>query len=372
MKIGIDGRASKWYRGTGIGTYTYQLINYLTLSDDTNKYYIHTPKDSPFEDNKNSTTFIPTKDTGAKNFWDDILIPNNINNLDLDLYHIPQNGIGMPGNSNCPYIITLHDIIPYKLPHTVSDKFLSIFNKYMPTIVKNSKAIITVSNFSKNDIAEAFNYNKNNIYVTHLASENIYRPLDKTLSKNILNEQYSICYDYILYVGGFSPRKNILNIINAFSLLKAHTKTKVKLVIAGNKGLSFEMYWNRVAHLGLQEEVIFPGFISMENMPYLYNAAEFLVYPSLYEGFGLPPLEAMACGIPVIASNTTSIPEVLGSCAKLINPNDTDLLYKSMANMLLDYNLRQHYIEAGAKRVELFSWEKTTKETQKIYENVIK
>lgn len=372
MKIGIDGRASRWYRGTGIGTYTYQLINHLPLFDTGNKYYIHTPKNSPFEDNKNSATFIPTKDTGAKNFWDDILIPNNINNLDLDLYHIPQNGIGMPDNNNCPYIITLHDIIPYKLPQTVSDKFLSIFNKYMPTIIKNSKAIITVSNFSKEDIARAFSYNRDNIYVTHLASENIYRPLDKLISKNIIREHYNICSDYILYVGGFSPRKNILNLINAFSLLKAHFKTDVKLVIAGKKGISYKKYLDRVLYLGLQNEIIFPGFISVKNMPYLYNAAEFLVYPSVYEGFGLPPLEAMACGIPVISSNTTSIPEILGSSAKLINPYDTDLLYENMANMLLDYNLRQYYIKAGTKRVSMFSWDKTVKATKNAYMSALK
>ncbi|SHK06872.1 Glycosyltransferase involved in cell wall bisynthesis [Hathewaya proteolytica DSM 3090] len=373
MKIGIDGRAAKWYRGTGIGTYTYELINYFNYCHDlqNDHLFVHLCGDVNLPDYKNHVQYVPAVNSYKNNFWDEVLVPNEIDQLKLDLYHIPQNGIGMPLNQNCPYIITLHDIIPCKLPQTVSDKFLSIFNKYMPSIIENAKAIITVSQFSKDDIAREFNYDKNHIHVTHLASEEIYKPLNKSISKSIIKEQYNICSDYILYVGGFSPRKNILGLIEAFYTLKKRYKTPIKLVIAGTKGLSYEIYKTRVHELSLDENVLFPGFIQLEHMPYLYNAAEFLAYPSLYEGFGLPPLEAMSCGIPVISSNITSIPEVLGDAAKLINPMDFDELSLAMEEMLTDKKLYHHYKKLSLEKAKNYSWEKTVQKTVKAYHDTL-
>lgn len=370
MKIGIDGRASKWYRGTGIGTYTYELINYLLKTSNDFNYYVHLPQNITFPPNQN-INYIYTKDNGKENFWEEISIPNNIDNLNLDLYHLPQSGIGMPNNHNCPYVITLHDIIPYKLPKTVSSKFLSIFNKYMPNIVENSKAIITVSEFSKEDIAKAFNYDKNKIFVTHLASEDIYKPINKNLSKQLIKENYHIEDNFILYIGGFSPRKNILGLIESFSLLKQKYKKPLKLVIAGAKGISYEIYKNRVDALCLQNDVIFPGFISMEHMPYLYNACECFVYPSFYEGFGLPPIEAMSCGVPVIASNVTSIPEVVKDSAILINPNDVYALTLAIYDLLSNKELQQKLIKSGLKRSAELTWENTINHTISAYKKIL-
>lgn len=370
MKIGIDGRAAKWYRGTGIGTYTYELINFLGKTPNNFNYYVHLPENITFP-SYNNIEYISTIENTKNNFWDEVKIPNNIDNLNLDLYHIPQNGIGLPINKDCSYIITLHDIIPCKLPETVSNKFLSIFNKYIPKIISNSKAIITVSEFSKKDISKTFNYNPENIFVTPLASENIYRPLDKNLSKQLIKENYGINDDFILYVGGFSPRKNILGIIEAFSLFKENYKKNIKLVIAGMKGFSYEIYKNKVNELSLDNSVIFPGFISMEFMPYLYNACELFVYPSLYEGFGLPPIEAMSCGVPVIASNITSIPEVVGNSAMLINPRDIVELSQAMLEILNNIELKNTLISLGLKRSSQLTWQNTVKNTIDAYKSIL-
>ena len=156
-----------------------------------------------------------------------------------------------------------------------------------------------------------FDYPGEKIFVPHLAPEDIYKPKDKRFSKGLINKLYGIENDYIIYIGGFSPRKNIIGLIEAFSKLVLKHKKDIKLVIAGKKGLSYERYRNRAESLGILDKVLFPGFIPIEHLPFLYSAAELFVYPSFYEGFGLPPVEAVACGTPVIASNTTSIPEIV-------------------------------------------------------------
>jgi len=257
------------------------------------------------------------------------------------------------------------------MPETVGDTYLKIFNEEMPKIVERCDGIITVSEYSKEDIANTFNYQKEKIYVTHLAAEDIYFPIDKERSNNMIKTQYGITGDYILYVGGFSPRKNIVGLIEAFSKLIPKYKKDIKLVIAGKQGKSYSIYKKRTIDLGIEDKVIFPGFIQIEHLPYLYNASKLLAYPSFYEGFGLPPVEAMACGVPVITSNVTSIPEVLGESAVFINPQDVDELCNSMYEVLCDENLRDSLIIKGLVRSSELSWKKTANETLLAFNKII-
>ncbi|MCT8975770.1 glycosyltransferase family 4 protein [Clostridium sp. CX1] len=373
MKIGIDGRAAKWYRGTGIGTYTYQLINCLNRIDTINKYLLFMPENCKHDMSLKGNFYLNNITEGSSSsFWDEVNIPNILKDKNIQLYHVPQNGVGLPIDKNCRFVITLHDIIPYKMPETVSDRYLEIFSKEIPKIVSNCDGIITVSNYSKKDIIEAFNFPENKVYVTHLASEDIYKPLDKTVSKYIAKRYYSIDGDFILYVGGFSPRKNIIGLIESFSKLVSTYKKDIKLVIAGKKGKSYDIYKSRADELHISDKVLFPGFISIEHLPYIYNASKLFVYPSFYEGFGLPPIEAMSCGVPVIASNITSVPEVVGDGGLLINPKDIDNLCNAMFRILSDDLLREKLISAGLTKASGLSWEKTAKDTIGIYNKIIK
>jgi glycosyltransferase involved in cell wall biosynthesis len=372
MKIGIDGRAARWYRGTGIGTYTYQLLSALNSLQRANEYLLFMPKGSNCDILFNDNFHIKNITEGNKNnFWDEVNIPNILVDKDIELYHVPQNGVGLPQDKTLPFVITLHDVIPYKMPETVGDTYLRIFNEEMPDIVKRCDGIITVSEYSKEDIANSFSFPSEKIYVTHLAAEDIYFPINKEKSNNIIKNQYGITGDYILYVGGFSPRKNIVGLIEAFSKLIIKYKQDIKLVIAGKQGISYSIYKKRAIDLGVEDKVIFPGFIEIEHLPYLYNASKFLAYPSFYEGFGLPPVEAMACGIPVITSNATSIPEVLGDSAVFINPQDVDELCNSMYEVLCDENLRNSLILKGLVRSSELSWKKTAEKTLLAYNKII-
>lgn len=372
MKIGIDARAAKWYRGTGIGTYSYQLIHSLNKIDNFNDYLLFVPDDCklaiPFKENFHIKSI---KQDSQNNFWNEVDNPNKLIDKSLDIYHVPQNGIGLPSKKTCPFVITLHDVIPYKMPDTVGEQYLKIFNEKLPNIIPLCDGIITVSEYSKEDIIKAFNYPREKIYVTYLASEDIYKPYDKALSKSIIEKNYSITGDYILYIGGFSPRKNILGLLNSFSLLLPKLKKDTKLVIAGSKGKSYDIYKKRAQDLHIDDKVIFPGFISMDHIPFMYNACELFVYPSFYEGFGLPPIEAMACGVPVIASNATSIPEIVKDSTLLVNPYDVNDLSEKMYNALLDNNLRQSLITKGLKRASTLTWEHTAASTLSAYQNIL-
>lgn len=368
MKIGIDSRPAYWYRGTGIGTYTYELI-YSLSKFEKDKFLIYAPKDT------NSMSYINKNlhysyinQQSSHIFWEDVNIPINIENENIHIYHTPQNGIGIPFKKDCKNIITLHDIIPSRMPETVSDCYMNIYKKEMPKILEKTDGIITVSNFSKNDIIKEFNFPADKIFVTHLANEHIYKKMNRENCKNILKDKYSISEDYILYVGGFSPRKNILGLINAYSIYAdQNPQSNIKLLIVGYKGKSYSIYKRRVEQLNLSDKVVFTGYIPVEHMPLFYNCAEALVYPSFYEGFGLPPLEAMSCGIPIIASNATSIPEIIGDAAYYINPHNNDELFLAINEVLNNKKLWYNLVDRGLKKCAEYTWEKTAEETMKAY-----
>lgn len=373
MKIGIDGRAAKWYRGTGIGTYTYQLINHINKLDQANDYTIFLPDSLNLNFKfKNNFKFRNVNFTTRNDFWDKVDTPPIIKADEIELYHVPQNGIGLPHYKSCRFTITLHDIIPYKMPETVSKKYLQIFQTELSKIIPLCDGIITVSNFSKKDISTFFNYPENNIFVTYLSAENIYRPIDRKFSKNIMKRVYGIDCDYILYVGGFSPRKNISGIIQAFSKMKKNSSSKLKLIVAGKKGVSYENYIDIAKKLNISSDVIFPGFVPLKYMPFLYNAAEFLVYPSFYEGFGLPPLEAMACKLPVITSNITSLYELFGNSALLVNPYDINKLSNCMELMYNDKSIRKTFSKKGFELSKKLTWNSTAISTVNAYKNILK
>ena len=172
-------------------------------------------------------------------------------------------------------------------------------------------------------------------------------------------------------VGTLEPRKNVVALIRAFKKLKRKGCQDYKLVIAGEKGWLYKQIFNEVEHAGLKNEILFLDVVRDEDLPMLYNCADIFVYPSLYEGFGLPPLEAMACGIPVITSNTSSLPEVVGDAGIMVDPADVNSLCKSMYILLNDKELWNRMSIMGRKRSKLFSWENTAKKMLEIYDEAI-
>jgi len=198
------------------------------------------------------------------------------------------------------------------------------------------------------------------------AADPIYRPLSPEEVARFRATQ-ALPTPYIFYLGTLEPRKNVVRLLEAYARLRQRGITEYPLVLAGAKGWGYEEIFARVQELGLDEQVRFVGYVPYEAAPLWYNAAALFVYPSLYEGFGLPPLEAMACGTPVVASNTSSLPEVLGEAALLVDPLDVEALAEAMARALLQPALRERLRQAGLARAACFSWRRMAEQTMAVY-----
>ena len=354
MTIAIDGRAAKFYDGSGIGNYSKELIKNITKTNNRHSINIL------YNENHNSNF--------KNSFWELCKTPLKLNSF-YDLVLNPHNGMGLP-NFNCEKIIsTIHDIIPSKIPNTVSESYLKIYNENILKIIEKSNLIITVSKFSKEDMIKTFSIKKDKIHITYLSHSEIYKPLNKDFCKNFLKSKYKIDFKYILYVGSFSPRKNILRLIRAFSKICCENN-EVNLIIVGIKGASYEIYLKECIKLKITNRVFFTGFVKTSDLPYFYNNALCFVYPSFYEGFGLPPLEAMACKTPVITSNLTSMPEILKDSPLYVNPYNTDDIYSKLNLILNDDNLRNSLITKGFNHSKNFSWKNTSLNTLNIFEKI--
>jgi glycosyltransferase involved in cell wall biosynthesis len=267
-------------------------------------------------------------------------------------------------------LATIHDLIPYIMPETVGKGYLLKFLKDMPKIIENCDSLITVSEYSKQDILKFFPIDKEKIFVTPLAADDKYKPLDKEKCREFLSKQYNINNPFILYIGGFSPRKNVKALITAFAKVYKDLGKDYNLVIVGAARDQGQYLSELSNNLELTEKIIFTGFSPEEDLPILYNGCDVFVYPSLYEGFGLPPLEAMSCGTPVITSNLTSIPEVVGNAGILINPHNEHELINALGNLLTSESLQNEFSKKGLKRANHFSWEKTAAKTLEVYKKV--
>lgn len=371
MRIAIDARGVNWYKGTGIGTYTENVLKNLLKVDMSNHYHLYWSGDE-YESFKKENTKIMMSSKRHHNFFQQYYFPQNMIQEKIDIFHVPQNGMGLIDNPCYKKIVTIHDLIPYVMPETVGKGYLLRFLKEIPKIIEISDAIVTVSEWSKHDILRLFPIDENKIYVTPLAADSKYSPLDKEKCKSYLSENYNITNPFILYVGGFSSRKNVKSLIIAFSKVYRDLNKKCDLVIVGAKRDDFSYLMELSNSLYLSSNIVFTGFVPEVDMPIFYSCCEVFAYPSLCEGFGLPPLEAMSCGAPVITSNSSSIPEVVADCGVLIDPYNISNLISALGDLICNDNLKEELSIKGLKRAKNFSWIKTAKKTLEIYEQLLK
>jgi glycosyltransferase involved in cell wall biosynthesis len=350
MKISIDIRPIKT-KGNGISKYTEKIYKQLKLKDDysfLDGYY-----------NINNSL----KEKLLNKFWEQVILPFKLKQIKSDIFHCTKN-MGLPMIKVCKYVVTIHDLIPM----IFEDQYLrNPFKKYTyyKTIrqsIYKSDLIITDSKYSKQDIIKNFNVDEKKIKVIYLGVDKKFKSIsDADLIRNI-KYKYKINGDYILGIGSNEPRKNFQTLLKSYEYIKERYNINEKLVIIGKRWTKDDM--------NSYKDVIFTGYIDEEDLPIIYSGAKVFVYPSLYEGFGLPPLEAMACGTPVVASNATSIPEVVGQAGILVNPRDEKEIGEAIANVLKNNNLRQELIEKGFKRVKKFNWQKCIKELEEVYKEL--
>ena len=370
MKISIDGRGINLYKGSGIGTYTENVLKELINLDNKNEYTIFWAGEN-YSNFKNNNTNIVLTSKKHGMFYESFYYPKYIEDNNIDLHHVPQNGIGLTPSYTTPTIDTIHDLIPYIMPETVGKGYLERFLRDMPLMINRASGILTVSEYSKKDILKFFpNYPSEKIFVTPLAANDNFKPLDKKYCFNYLKYKYKIDFPYFLYIGGFSSRKNVRQLLLSFKDIYPSLKKKYKLVLCGSLRDEGERLKKLSIDLGIQDNVIFTGFVEDFELPIFYNGCDIFIYPSLYEGFGLPPLEAMSCKTAVITSNLSSIPEITKDNAILINPYDAVELSHSILSLANSPSLLEEYKERGYRNSMNFTWGKTAKLTLDAYNSL--
>jgi len=379
MKIGIEISPLVLGKKTGIGWYAYNLIKNFKKIDEGNFYILFgssirdyrkkiksLKEEFECENIKINMKFLPGR---IHNYLFQIFMPVEFLYGSFDIIHTLHPF--SPVKFKAKYIATIHDLTPLISNEWFLKEDSLKFRFIIKKTTERADKIIAVSNSTKKDIVRFFNYPEENIEVVHLASDDIYKPLENKEGIEGIKRKYGISKKYILFVGTIEPRKNLLRLLSAFEKLKNKFK-EYQLVIVGQIGWITEKFFEKLKNLleNVKKDVILTGYIPREDMVFLYNGCELFIYPSLYEGFGIPVLEAMSCGVPVITSNVSSLPEVGGDACVYVNPYDEeDILYK-MEKVLSSEGLKKEMSKKGLERAKLFSWEKTAEKTLKIYKNI--
>lgn len=353
--------------GGGLETYERELIKGIMEIDSRNQYVIFGCSREAIEKNLGSHprfTFT-TVSKNSKFLRLSLSLPYELSKNHLDLVHVC-----MVPPLFCPkeFIFTVHDLASFIHPEFFPKKILFRANLLLEKGIKRAAKIIAVSEATKRDVIRLFGIDANKIVVIHHGIDSQYKPIeDKKDAMNIL-KKYGISDKYILYVGRIQARKNISRLIRAFQLLKQKRTLEHKLVLVGKMVWESKDIFKEIDKLDIQEDVILTNHASYSDLPYFYNNADVFIYPSLFEGFGLPPLEAMACGTPVIVSNVTAIPEIVGDAALFVDPYDISSIAEGIDRLVSSDNLKKDLIKKGFQRAKQFSWKETAKNTLSLYE----
>lgn len=379
MKIGIDGRSLTTNRA--IFRYTKNLLNSLSEIDKENEYFLFMEGDQSLNDLKYLNLSINWRLIKAPQkivLKDHFFFKSFIKNFYLDLFFHPDNTEFLLCHPRS--VVTIHDLIPYILPQlSLSSNLLKRIsqNLYLAlqrkAILRSASHIITVSNNSKADLVKLFGIMPDFISVIHESAESSFKPVSKPETLEVTSS-YGIEGDYIFCHAGFSPYKNLLNLVEAFFEFSKHNPG-VSLVFGGayqKNDPYFKKIYEALGKYLLRDKVIFTGYILENHLPSIYSGAVLFVYPSLYEGFGIPVLEAQSCGVPVVCSNSSSLPEVVRESAVVFDPLSVSDMAEKLVRVYANDGLRRELIEFGFTNVRKFSWNRCARETLKVFEDVYK
>lgn len=368
MNVGIDASRIAISERSGTENYTYNLIEALKRVDSVNKYTLYfnkLPQYFEITQPNVSTKYLPLPRfwTQGRLAWECLVNPP-------DVLFVPAHTLPIIHRPGLKTVVTIHDL---------GSEFLAEYHKFPQKLYLNwstryavafATQIIAVSKSTKKDLTERLRAKTEKVSVVYEAvDQEFFNPRSEVEQANVLSK-YGLKGDFLLFVGTVQPRKNLERLIEAFSKLK---NRKIQLVIAGKPGWLYGDIYSAPVKFGVAEQVKFIGYVPNEELPGLYSSATALIFPSLYEGFGLPVLEAMACDCPVVVSKSSSLPEIVAEAGLYFDPNRVETIVDSLKLILSKNALRSEMIDEGRKQVKKFTWEKTAKETlkvlQKAYEN---
>ena len=389
MNIGIDARLL--HNSTGIGRYTRSLFFELqqhARQDDVPErqndvYYLLYDRpfpdlpDPPFEAAFPGASGLPpqvnvlTAPCTRRILWTNLYVPRLLRDYQIDIYHGVCN-FELPLRKVCRYVVTIHDLVPLFFPRLVPWKHRLFFRLFMKPVARTADIIITDSEHSKHDIVRYLKVPEEKIRVIYLGytPRQAQEQLSVPKSRDVL-KKYGIARPYLLFVGILEPKKNLARLLDAFALLRhmPATDDRMQLVIAGDKGWAYEHLNQYAKNLHIEQHVVFTGYVSEEELAALYKGAEVFVFPSIYEGFGLPVIEAMTYGVPVVTSQRSSLPEIAGEAGILVDPEKPEAIRDGIAAVLVNTEKAAAMREKGQQQARKFSWRRTAERTYQAYQD---
>ena len=363
-------------RDYGIGTHIRNLIGSIKQIDQLNHYMLLVRAgDKQAFDPLPANFQIVIWDRASGNLFDDVRLPLFLRGLKADVHHIPLNAV--PYLMPKPYVVTIHDMGSLLFPQ--HEDFRRSLQAYrLRHGLLRADQVIAVSGATSRDLQNVLGIPGRRIRVIYNAPDPVFTQAsisEDQHQRRLLEERYQVNYPYLLYAGTIRPRKNIPRLVEAFAVLRndlaSHPIYKnLRLIIIGDELSKYPQVRRAVIQSKMEHLVRFLGFVPIETLRAFYTNSAAFVFPSLYEGFGLPPLEAMACGTPVVASNTSSLPEVVGDAAIIVNPENVFDIARGMRQVLLDEKLRKRCVQLGLLQLQRFSWNKTAEQVVETYSQV--
>lgn len=374
MRIGID-ITSAITQGGGIGRYTRELVRALMAVDQQNEYRFfsakpiaESPVANPVPQTTNSSYHpAPLNERWLYRLWYRAQLPLPVQWVTgrLDLFHSPD-FVLPPTNGRIPTLLTVHDISFVFYPQVYPEPLVTYLNKVVPRSIKKATHVLADSQATKDDLVNVWQVAPQKITVLYSGADDRFQPVTDAQKLTAVRQKYNLDdAPYILSVGTVQPRKNYQMLIRAFAPVAAQQPHN--LIISGGKGWLYDEMLAEIEQQGLNGRVHFIGFVDDDNLPALYSGADLFVMPSLYEGFGIPILEAMGCGIPVLSSNASSLPEVVGNTAVTLPPTDQTAWTEYILDLLTNPARRQQQITAGFQQAKTFSWQKSARQLMQIY-----
>lgn len=302
--------------------------------------------------------------------WEQLALPLLSLQVGLDLVHAPVNV--SPWLSGCPAVVTVHDLSFVRYPQAFPPMQRLYLRSQARRSARSARRIIAVSQATRRDVAGLLGAPAERVDVVYNGVDAAFRPAPASEVAEFRRRK-GLPERFILHLGTLEPRKNLVRLVQAFDQVRrqAGRPAELKLVLAGGRGWDYAAIFQEVARLGLGQEVLFPGYVPDQELPWWYRSATVFAYPSLLEGFGLPVVEAMACGTPVVTSNTSSLPEVAGEAALLVDPASSEMLADALQAVLSDPALAQNLAAAGLAQAGRFSWQRTARETAAVYRSAL-
>ena len=371
-RIGID-YTSAVRQGAGIGRYTRGLVKALAELDRANRYVLFSagrPADGSWPSNF-CLRHLPLTDRHLAIIWQRLRLPLPVELITgrVDIFHSPD--FVLPPVLGARTVLTVHDLSFMRFPECSSAPLLAYLMNAVPRSVARADVILADSCSTLEDLVELLGVERERVTVVYAGVEKRFRPQREEMVLAEVRQRYGISRPFVLGLGTLQPRKNFSRLIRAYALLRERHNVPHQLVIGGGRGWLYDEIDNTIRSLKLKGDVLLIGFVEDRDLPALYTAADVFAFPSLYEGFGLPVLESMGCGTPVVTSCVASLPEVAGNAALLIQPEDEEALADALWRLISDQELRQTLQQRGFQQVKRFTWERAASKLLQVYARTV-